>query len=174
MEPEVLYQFLQEYGQLLKREIQLQLDKNYTYAPGYNKDAYSRDRKLDYAGNKPKSPFGIGNLSKSIDVELNVATDSVDIYMLDYWKYVNYGRKEGKYVPIKPLEDWARSKGLPDPRSAAFAISKNIQKFGIMPTKFYENALDNIANLILERFEDDADDYIDALFGRIEEKNITL
>jgi hypothetical protein len=57
---------------------------------------------------------------------------------------VNYGRAEGKYVPITPLENWAKLKGFANPRGAAFGISKNIFKFGVKPTNFYETAIDKI------------------------------
>jgi hypothetical protein len=71
--------------------------------------------------------------------------------MLDYWQNVNDGRKPGKYVPIKPLMDWIRHKGFNKNKKTgkfqkfnikgmAFAVSKNIQKFGISPTNFYDDA----------------------------------
>jgi len=83
--------------------------------------------------------------------------------MLDYWQYVNDGRKPGDYVPIKPLMKWIRSKGFNkntqtgkfqkfNIKGMAFAVSKNIQKFGIAPTYFYDEAF----NIFEREFENEA------------------
>ena len=162
-----LENFMIEYGNILKKEIQRQLDITRTFSLGYNKDAYSNGRKLNYAGNAPKAPFGISPLSKNIDVLWNDETQSLSILMLSYWKYVNFGRKPGKYVPIGPLEQWAQSKGFENPRGAAFGISKNIKKFGIQPTNFYGMALDNVADKLTQDFTDNADDMIDTFFDNL-------
>jgi hypothetical protein len=119
------------------------LAKPYPFAPGYSQ-------------NRPK--FGVrnmkiqtGDLYKSIKVTFNPQQDEITVDMLDYWADVNYGRKPGKYVPIKPLMDWIRHKGFNKNKKTgkfqkfnikgmAFAVSKNIQKFGISPTNFYDDA----------------------------------
>ena len=167
-----LEEFMIKYGNVLKKEIQIQLDKTRTYSLGYNKNAYSDGRKLQYAGNAPKAPFGQSDLSNNIDVVWNDQTQSLSILMLYYWKYVNFGRVPGKYVPIAPLEEWARSKGFDNPRGAAFGISKNIKKFGIQPTNFYGMALDNVANTLVNDFEDNADEMIDTFFDKLFEDTL--
>jgi hypothetical protein len=119
------------------------LAKPYPFAPGYNKE---------------RSSFGVrnmtsksGDLYKSIKVKFNANDDTIVISMLDYWQNVNDGRKPGKYVPIKPLMQWIRRKGFNKNKKTgkfqkfnikgmAFAVSKNIQKFGIAPTNFYDDA----------------------------------
>lgn len=121
------------------------LAKPYPFAPGYNKS---------------RTPFGVrdmktktGSLYNSITVEFDKTQNEVVVTMLDYWQYVNDGRKPGKYVPIKPLMKWIRAKGFNKNKTTgkfqkfnikgtAFAISKNIQKFGIAPTYFYDKAFD--------------------------------
>ena len=131
------------------------LAKPYPFAPGYNHQ---------------RQPFGqrnmkikTGSLYKSIDVKFDVQKNMVIVSMLDYWADVNYGRKPGKYVPIKPLMAWIRAKGFNKNKTSgkfekfnikgmAFAVSKNIQKFGIASTYFYDNAY----KIFKKKFEDDA------------------
>jgi hypothetical protein len=146
----VMTQLANTFQEALKKE----LAKPYPYAPGYSGS---------------KKPTGIrdmkkktGNLYNSIKVSFDPEKDQIRVVMLDYWKNVNDGRKPGKYVPIKPLMDWIKVKGMNrDPKgrfkkfnvkSTAFAISSSIKKFGIRPTNFYDNAFD----VLLEAFEEDA------------------
>lgn len=123
--------------------LKISLAKPYPFAPGYS-------------GQRPA--FGVrdmrkqtGDLYNSIKVTFNPQSDEITVSMLDYWRYVNEGRKPGKYVPIKPLMAWIRAKGFNKNKKTgrfqkfsikgtAFAISKNIQKFGIQPTYFYDDA----------------------------------
>lgn len=139
---------------LFQKAIKEELAKPYPYAPGYSgtkKSTGIRDMKKK-----------TGNLYNSIKVSFDPATDQIKVIMLNYWRNVNDGRKPGTYVPIKPLMDWIRVKGMnKDTRGrfkkfkikgTAFAISKSIQRYGIRPTNFYDNAFDVFA----EAFEDDA------------------
>jgi hypothetical protein len=69
---------------------------------------------------------------------------SVQFKAKDYWRFVDEGRKKGKYVPIAPLVKWARVKlGLSgdEARGAAFAISKSIKKKGIKATNIFTDAI---------------------------------
>lgn len=117
----------------------------YPYAPGYTKQ---------------RQPFGVrdmkvktGNLYNSINVVYDKTNGEIVVTMLDYWKFVNDGRRPGKYVPIRDLMKWIRTKGFNKNKKSgkfqkfnikgtAFAISKNIQKFGIAPTYFYDKAFE--------------------------------
>jgi hypothetical protein len=179
MEPE-FENFLNLWGQRFVRELRTRLNMAYFAAPGINKqgdgvgDAYSesidgRVRNKQYSGNFIKSTIG-SRLYESI--EGKVTPEGFELLMLDYWEYVNYGRQRGKYVPISPLEEWARTKGFPNPRGAAFGISTNIKRYGIAPTYFYDNAI-----LALEaQFEAEADEMmagtINDFFDKLLEKNI--
>ena len=131
------------FAKKFQETLKASLIKPYPFAPGYNKE---------------RRPFGVrdmksktGNLYKSIEVEYDTSKDTIVISMLDYWQNVNDGRKPGKYVPIKPLMEWIRHKGFNKNKKTgkfqkfsikgmAFAVSKNIQKFGIAPTNFYDDA----------------------------------
>lgn len=150
------------------------LSKPYPFAPGFN--------------NK-RTPFGVrnmkvktGSLFKSIKVNFNQEKDEVVVNMLDYWRFVNDGRRPGKYVPIKDLIKWVRDKGFNrdekgrfksfNIKSMAFAVSKNIYKFGIQPTYFYDNTLETFENA----FEDQAvialGIDIENFFDKVIEENI--
>jgi hypothetical protein len=147
MAEEIVYNEYQkamiEFAKKFQKTLKASLIKPYPFAPGYNKE---------------RRPFGVrdmksktGNLYKSIEVEYDASKDAIVISMLDYWQNVNDGRKPGKYVPIKPLMEWIRHKGFNKNKKTgkfqkfnikgmAFAVSKNIQKFGIAPTNFYDDA----------------------------------
>jgi hypothetical protein len=135
---------MEELAAKFQEALKQNLAKPYPYAPGY-------------FGQKPSSGkrnmrTKTGNLYNSINVSFDPETNKMKVSMLEYWKYVNDGRQPGKYVPLKPLMDWMRKKGLNrDPKgrfkkfnikSVAFAISKSIQKFGIQPTNFYDDSFD--------------------------------
>lgn len=170
---EFVAQILERYGKLLKKEIQLNLNKTRFNSPGFAGNAYSNGRNPNFSVNSPKSQFGVGSLSQSVEVDID--GDTLQLSMNDYWKYVENGVKpkpdylkgtgSGTSVLIPLLKEWAKSKGLPE--GAAFAIRKNIWKFGIAPTNFYGDALDTVADYIAKDFPDEADDYIDEFFGRL-------
>jgi hypothetical protein len=131
------------------------LAEPYPFAPGI-----SHQRPIK---GKRNMKIQTGNLYRSINVSFDPKKNEIIVAMLDYWADVNYGRKKGKYVPIKPLMAWIRAKGFNKSKKTgkfekfnikgmAFAVSKNIQKFGIAPTYFYDDAF----KLFKKRFEDDA------------------
>jgi len=74
------------------------------------------------------------------EVEQNSADQTVLSITIDppaneYSYYVDKGRKPGKMPPVENIQKWCKLKGIPE--GAAFAIAKNIGKFGIPPTNFY-------------------------------------
>jgi hypothetical protein len=72
----------------------------------------------------------------------------------DYFQWVQSGRKPGaKGVPIDSIEQWIRDRKLKGRdkkgkfiknRNFAFAIQKNIKKFGIRPSNFLDVAVDKL------------------------------
>ncbi len=75
-----------------------------------------------------------GALINSIDSRVKMQGDIalIEILSNDYLKYVDEGRKKGKYPPIQAISRWCDLKGIPT--SAAFPIARSIFKFGIEPT----------------------------------------
>lgn len=175
MEPD-FENFLILWGNRFVAELRARLNTEYFAAPGINNDgtdvgdAYSKGRNTEFSGNFVKSPMG-SKLYESIQGQ--ITPDGFELLMLDYWEYVNYGRKRGNYVPISPLENWAKTKGFPNPLGAAFAISTNIKKFGIAPTFFYDKAIATLES----QFEREADEMVDKtlndFFDNLLERNIT-
>lgn len=119
-------------------------------------------------------------LSGNVRNNTNTGTNEtkIQVYMAEYWQWVQSGRVPGKKgVPLGSLEQWIRERGLKGRdkkgrfitnRSFAFAIQKNIKKFGIRPSNFLDVAFDNILNnrQINELLGDAAlDDLINAIEG---------
>lgn len=143
-------------GKLFVEKLKDALQQKYNYAPGYKGDAYSKGRKgtfggMSLQGSAPK--IDTGGLSESISYEYDADEEILTLKMFDYWQNVNYGRTPGFYVPTKPLQAWAMRKfGLDEKEAlgAAFGISKNIYKFGIQPTHFYDVAAEEMINIMEE------------------------
>lgn len=163
--------FLKKYGELFVTYFKQELNRKAFTSPGYRKRAYAskgrsgddftaknkRDRQ--YAGMRPKSPFGSA-LNNSVSMEYNPQLQQVGILMLDYWQYVNDGRKPGKGIPVSVLQDWIRTK-TNMPVEASFGINRNIFKYGIAPNGFYGRATDRIAKKLEKDFADDFDDVLE-------------
>lgn len=135
---------MEELAAKFQEALKNNLAKPYPYAPGY----FGQKPSTGKRNMKVKT----GNLYNSINVSFDPATNRMKVSMLEYWKYVNDGRQPGKYVPLKPLMAWMRTKGLNrDPKGrfkkfnikgVAFAISKSIKENGIQPTNFYDDSFD--------------------------------
>jgi hypothetical protein len=122
-----------------------------------------------------------GKLKDSISVEVKKVNENETIIQVlseQYAQWVQSGRLPGKKgVPIEALEKWIKSRGLQGRdkkgkfikrRSFAFAIQKNIKKFGIRPSNFLDVALEMIANdpKIMELIGDEAyEELIDLIEG---------
>ena len=86
-----------------------------------------------------------GALLNSLAFEIRDEAQQMQIILLanDYLKYVDKGRKKGKYPPIKAIAKWAQVKGIS--QEAVFPIARNIYKFGIKPT--------NVIQRVVKEFE---------------------
>lgn len=107
-----------------------------------------------------------GVLSQSIRIDIEEEKDTVSfvLYMEDYWKYVDQGRRKGAKMPpqeamlefiklrgIKPREPKGKSisrkskKLSMDSRrkQLAFAIGRSISKKGIEPTHFFTDVVND-------------------------------
>ena len=135
---------MEELAAKFQQALKNNLAKPYPYAPGF----FGQKPSTGKRNMKAKT----GNLYNSINVSFDPETNKMKVSMLEYWKYVNDGRQPGKYVPLKPLMDWMRKKGMNrdtkgrfkkfNIKGVAFAISKSIKEFGIQPTNFYDDSFD--------------------------------
>jgi hypothetical protein len=129
-------------------------------------------------GNKISS----GTLRNSIEATVKQGTagfDVIEISMAEYGQWVQSGRLPGKKgIPISVIEKWIKQRKLKGrnqkngryitDKSFAFAIQRNIMKFGIKPSNFLDIAIEDIMEnkQIIELLGDAGfDDLINALEG---------
>jgi len=82
---------------------------------------------------------------------------------VNYAPAIEYGRKPGKMPPVDALKPWARRHGMPE--SAAFAIARKIQKYGIKGKFIFKQAYEK-SEARISRYFDRALDEIDKRFGQ--------
>lgn len=96
--------------------------------------------------------------SCEFDVKLSNRTYQVRLELADYWKYVEYGRKPGKFPPTSKILDWILIKPVlprpddkiqPTPKQLAFLIGRKIANEGYEGSKDLEKANDSL----IKRFE---------------------
>ncbi len=92
-------------------------------------------------GNKPYPKVASGALINSINYRLQDTANGINVILLanDYLQWVDKGREKGSYPPIQPLLKWVSIKGMP--KGAAYAIQKNIYRFGIKPTNVIKKTI---------------------------------
>ena len=87
----------------------------------------------------------------------------------DYWKYVENGRKAGKFPPVNAIKDWIQIKPVvpraingrvPTTDQLAYLISRKIATKGIEPKKLLKRSLEDskdkidlLVSLITEQLE---------------------
>jgi hypothetical protein len=119
-----------------------------------------------------------GKLRDSISAE--VSKDAIGLKMESYGQYVQSGRKKNaRGVPVDALIEWIKdrrikSRDLTD-RQLAFAIQRNIKKFGIRPSNWFDEAIDKMFDdtrfldvfetSVVEDFEERIEKIIDILEG---------
>lgn len=96
-----------------------------------------------------------GDLIRSLRSDVKGIGENINISItsLDYLKYVDKGRRAGSYPPIKEIEKWCDIRSIP--RSAAFAISRSIFKFGIKPTNVISKSIKVFSNRYVKNMEND-------------------
>lgn len=156
---------LSEYAEKLINDMKLSLGanrsrKNYraSWSNGKLKSykVTRSNRRID-----PKGPLG-----ESLDYNIQVKNGNLflDIQGLDYALYVNEGRKPGKGIPIKAMNDWLGSpkiklQGIKKDKngklistgfvsktpklikSVGFLMNRKIKTFGIEPVPFIDEAI---------------------------------
>ena len=87
------------------------------------------------------------------EFELNDEKFVLYFNMPEYWKYVEYGRKPGKFPPIDKIRQWIKVKPvlprpgkngkLPTENQLAFLIARKIAKKGIPATHSLSKTVNN-------------------------------
>jgi hypothetical protein len=143
----------------------------------FKKALEERRYPFGFAKNKGVSnKVATGSLKNSVKVFAK--NDSIQVEMNQYAQWVQSGRAPGKKgVPISAIVSWIKARKLKgrDKKgrfikdiSFAFGIQKNIKKFGIRPSNWYDVAIDDmLENKQIEELLGDAtiEDLINALEG---------
>lgn len=90
---------------------------------------------------------------------------NVNISLLDYWKYIENGRRAGaKMPPINAIEKWIEVKPvlptvmsngkLPTQRQLAYLIARSISINGISPQPLLQQSVDSVMSSMLEFIEE--------------------
>lgn len=89
----------------------------------------------------------------NVDFEVEIKGGTYKIYLIlqDYWKYVEYGRKPGKFPNVGKLQEWIKIKPViprpltngivPTEKQLSFLIGRSIKEKGIQPKPALANAL---------------------------------
>ena len=109
--------------------------------------------------------------------EFNGTLFEVYFVLEDYWKYLENGRRPGKFPPIDAIEEWIRVKPVipsafsgrvPTTKQLAFLISRSIAENGTKPTQLLKSTLsenealiDMIANELANQIENELNDDVD-------------
>lgn len=88
---------------------------------------------------------------KPIEIQFETNKYSGSISLANYWKYVEYGRRPGKFPPPNKILDWIKIKPViprpvngikPTEKQLAFLISRKISRDGIEAGNQFKEALD--------------------------------
>lgn len=88
----------------------------------------------------------------------------VQLSLEDYWKYVENGRKPGKWPPISAIEKWIEIKPviprpmkngkLPTTQQLAFLIARKIGLEGIQPRPLLQQSVEEVWDVMKEFLEE--------------------
>lgn len=117
---------------------------------GQRAEAYYRDELI--AKGKNASYQLMNSVHYSVTHEGQ--TFAVSLSLLDYWKFIEYGRRPGKYPPPEAILQWIKIKPIipttgkdgrmPSLKSLAFLIGRKIYREGIEPVPVMSDAVDRL------------------------------
>lgn len=115
-----------------------------------------------------KGKVASGNLVKSIKskVKIDGKYILVILNLEEYYRWVELGRKPGKFPPVDKIREWIRVKPilpqpingkLPTTNQLSFLIGRSIARNGIKPTNALKESINNfdLVGKIYQYFEDE-------------------
>ena len=85
----------------------------------------------------------------------------VTLTLQDYWKYVEHGRKPGKFPPVGAILNWISVKPIiprpddngkiPTPNQLAFLIGRKIEEEGIEPFPALKTTIEEVNKIYYDR-----------------------
>lgn len=123
-----------------------------------------------------------GKLSNfQTDIQFDGSRYRVYFLLEPYWRYLEYGRKPGKFPPPDAIREWvyikqlipSASKEAPKVKQVAYLISKKIAKSGTPANKPLQKALSSpeasniitqIKNTIIKNIKDEINDELKHIF----------
>lgn len=90
-----------------------------------------------------------------------VIEDELSFELTDYARYVDQGRKPGKYAPPDAIKKWCKVKGIK--QSLAYVINIKIYLDGIKASNFFTDAYDKN----MENLDDQLDAYVQDMIDEI-------
>jgi len=143
----------------------------------YAKDAEEIYKYQISLGGKNASRKLIDNVKSWVVVGEN--SYEVTLQLQDYWKYIESGRKAGKFPPVGAIMRWIEVKPIiprpndfgkiPTPKQLAFLIGRKIEREGIEPFPALKITKEELDKLYRAKISDalgkDVRNYISKLFG---------
>lgn len=125
-----------------------------------------------------------GDLSKSVKYVIGDDKNGVfevNLELLEYWKYIENGRKAGKMPPISAIEKWIEVKPvlprpnkngkLPTTKQLAYLIARKIGNEGILPRPILQERIeysnDVFFRLIEEAIAEDLGTAMEIIFKEV-------
>lgn len=106
-----------------------------------------------------------GSLIQSVETTIRVNGSNINVFinLADHYKYVEFGRKPGRFPPPNKIEAWIIQKPvipheddngkLPTTKQLAFLISRKIARDGIKPGNYLHDTLEECNNIYLEKLK---------------------
>lgn len=103
-----------------------------------------------------------GELVNSISAVVNLESGSYSVVMSleEYWKYIEFGRKPGKFPPVDVIRKWITTKpilptdngngNIPTENQLAFLISRKIATEGIKPRPLLSETIEDVYNEFID------------------------
>ena len=122
---------------------------------------------------KKKDKKASGALINSLSSKIQETAKNIVIIIEsnDYLKYVDAGKKPGKYPPLNAISKWMQLRNIP--KEALFPIARSIYKFGIKPTNVIQQTTKEFETspTLTKKYEENISSFIEEeLFKMLETK----